>query len=255
MAKYPSWCSPIGRLYTYTASALPPHCLCTASALPLALPPHACSPHDCYFRGWSGRTMFWIQQCQEGFFSASATGEFVGQTVGCYSVKITFEQLALEAAVINKSPDLTVNVIEMIWKVLCWGINMYTNVGALWLEQNIAVRDDDAARWVITPPKDELVDQSSQGAKRLVLSSRRCGCYSRCMPSAIELPASFSSWQCCGPVPTGELYQNVYFSLLRSRSWDFWTKNERLLWRFPTEWRNRWWIAEPGWFKRYSRSL
>ncbi len=45
---------------------------------------------------------------------------------------------------------------------------MYTYVGALWLEQNVAVRDDDAARRVVLPPKDELVDQSGQGAKRLV---------------------------------------------------------------------------------------
>ena len=45
---------------------------------------------------------------------------------------------------------------------------MYTYVGFLWFEQNVAVRDDDAAQRIVIPPKDELVDQSGQGAERLV---------------------------------------------------------------------------------------
>ncbi len=45
---------------------------------------------------------------------------------------------------------------------------MYTYVGFLWFEQNVAVRDDDAAQRVVIPPKDKLVDQSGQGAERLV---------------------------------------------------------------------------------------
>lgn len=35
---------------------------------------------------------------------------------------------------------------------------MYTYIGALWAEQNIAVKDDDATGQVVISLEDELVD-------------------------------------------------------------------------------------------------
>lgn len=73
-------------------------------------------------------------------------------------MKVTFEQLALEAAVVDKSPELRVDVVKVIRKMLRGSVDMYTYVVALRSEANVAVRDNDTARRVGIPPKDKLVD-------------------------------------------------------------------------------------------------
>jgi len=80
--------------------------------------------------------------------------------VGCDRVKVTFDQLALEAAVVDKSPKLRVDVVKVIGKMLRGSSDMYTYVVAIRFEPNLAVRDNYTARRVSITSKDKLVDQS-----------------------------------------------------------------------------------------------